>query len=95
LELEISEGDIVLANLLCRIEGELDEACQSTRDLGEVGETNPDVDLVVSNNIAEGSDVEFHDCYDRDDVLVGGKVDDVVGLWDAEEGELRVRDVRE
>jgi len=63
--------------------------------LGVVRETNPNVDFVVADDIAEGSDAEFDNGDDRDDVLVGGEVHDVVGLWDAEEGELRVRDVRE
>ena len=58
-------------------------------------ETDPDIDLAVSDTIAKRSDVELHDCDDGDDVLMGGKVYNVVGLRDAEEGELRVRYVCE
>lgn len=57
---------------------------------GYVEETNPKIDLVVANNIAERSNIEFHDHAARNDVLMGGEVHDIVGLWYAKKGELRV-----
>jgi hypothetical protein len=41
--------------------------------LGYLGETNPDIDLVVPYKAAKRGDVEFHDCDDRDDVLMAAK----------------------
>ena len=60
-----------------------------------MGETNPGINLVVPYNTAQRGDVELHDRSHGNDVLMSSKVHEVVGLWNAEEGELRVDDVCE